>query len=133
MSTDLHVIDVLFGVYDSPIQRKTSLFGLSCYSQVFKSGEYKKSCLILNTWVSQNLLVGGLYLFEIARGPAGCFDFLYPDFQDLFESGRALCYPDTPPPTDPQGDHPPVETTQLVDSRGTFLTPEILTALIEWQ
>lgn len=125
-----HVVDSLFGIYSQPLKRQENLIGLVVYSQVFKANQYQKSCQVLNEWICSNKILGGIHLFEFARGPENSFDFLYPQFPELFDSGSSLVWAGGV--DGPLGDAwvPPQETTGLVDDRGNPLAQSDLIALI---
>lgn len=125
---DLYIIDCLFGIYNQPLKREDNLIGLTVYSQVFRENEYKKSSLILNEWLQANRSVGGTYLFEFARGPYNCFEFLYSDFKDLFDSGSVLSWAGSPDTPNPKDWIVPAETISLIDDRGLPLSQADLIA-----
>lgn len=132
MSESLHSLDVLFGIYRDSLQRKDSLVGLHIYTQTFRSGFYLASCQLLNQWVKEQAQTSGCLAHEFARGPSGCFDFLFTEFSELFQAGNSLVFPARDYSGDLDTWVPPTECSRLVDARGTFITADFLRNLIEW-
>lgn len=124
-----HVIDILIARYVGPAKQSEWFTGLAIYTMSFPSGRFFKCQQELWASMRQYEIESGLFLFEVARGPCGCFDTLLEDFQKLFDNGlqRYLNWSDI----EPQDTwYPPVETMRVLCDRGTFITLETLGTVV---
>ena len=129
MTIQTHVIDILVARYLEPIKRPAAYLGLAIYTMVFRSGHFFKGQEDFNSYCRDYQTKTDLFLFEVARGPSGCFDHLLDicpkDFEN--ELHRRLEWSDFAY----EGEwFPPTEVSRLVCDRGTFITLETLATVI---
>ena len=122
-SLETHVIDILIATYLGPLKDPKCYLGLAIYTMVFHSGRFFKGQHDFNFYCRDYERESGVFLFEVARGPAGCFDHLLNTCEKDFDNGlhRWLRWTDFEPT---ETWYPPTETRRLVDDRGTFITLE---------
>ena len=128
-SVEIHTIDILLARYIGPVKRSDWYSGLAICTMTFKSGQFFRNQTNFWLWLRQYELESGLNLFEVARGPAGCFDHLLDLCPEDFDNGvqKALSWSDL---EDASTWAPPVETKRLVCDRGTFITLEGLVKVV---
>ena len=129
MTVQSHVIDILLARYLGPVKDSKFYSGLAIYTMTFKSGQFFRNQTNFWLWLRQYELESGLNLFEVARGPAGCFDHLLDLCPEDFDNGvqKALSWSDL---EDASTWAPPVETRRMVCDRGTFITLETLGTVV---
>lgn len=125
MTPDLHCLDILFSIWSQPLQRRSNFVGLAVVTQVFKEGHYLHSCQQIDAWVREKTANGVTTIREMARGPAGSFELLRAEYQDLFEQGDWFLggLPDN---LDSEPWLPPTECNHLVDQHGSFISVDYL-------
>ncbi len=125
----LHAIDILYGVWQQPVQRKELFIGFTVITQCFEEGKYLASCEQVGAWLYAKQLTIGVSLREFARGPAGCFDPLLQAFPDQFADGGYLVGPQPDPRWEVEGVQKtlvPTECDRMVNDQGTFVTVQYL-------
>jgi len=125
----LHAIDILYGIWQQPVQRKELFIGFTVVTQCFEQGKYLTSCEQVGAWLYAKQLTIGVSLREFARGPAGCFDPLLKAFPDQFADGGYLVGPQPDPRWEVEGVQKtlvPTECDRLVNDQGTFVSVQYL-------
>lgn len=128
MNTHCH--DILYSCWSEPVEVGTAFLGLITITQTYQEGYYFHSCQLIDAWVRQLEARSSLWLREMARGPSGSFDPLRESHPTHFEVVSFVAAP--------LGDSPesrpfslPTESSRLIDSHGSFITPEYLTQWLE--
>lgn len=129
MTVQNHVIDILLARYVGPAKQGEWFCGLAIYTMSFPSGRFFKAQNDLWATLRSYEAESGLFLFEVARGPAGSFDHLLDQCAKQFDNGlhRYLRWSDYEP-CDTW--YPPTETKRMVCDRGTFITLETLGTVV---
>jgi hypothetical protein len=120
-NSNLHAIDILYGIWQQPVQRKDLFIGLTIVTQCFEEGKYLASCEQVGAWLYAKQLTIGVSLRELARGPAGCFDPLLQAFPDQFSDGGYLVGPQPDPRWEVEGVQKtlvPTECDRMVNDQG---------------
>jgi hypothetical protein len=126
---NLHAIDILYGIWQQPVQRPDLFIGFTIITQVFSEGKYLASCEQVGAWLYAKQLTIGASLREFARGPAGCFDPLLKVFPEQFADGGYLVGPQPDPTWEVDGVKKtlvPTECDRLVNDQGTFVSVQYL-------
>ena len=133
MSIYTHSIDILIARYMGPAKKAEWYAGLAVYTCLFKSGQYFRSQSDFWAFMRRSEEETGLCLFEVARGPSGCFDPLINGSPDEFNNGlhSYLDWSDVEAigpgeRSKPSFWTPPQEVNHLIDDRGSFISLEIL-------
>ena len=129
MTVQTHVIDILLARYVGPAKQREWFSGLAIYTMSFPSGRFFKAQQEFWASIRAYELESGLFLFEVARGPAGAFDPLLDQCEKQFDNGlsRYLRWSDYEPA---DTWYPPLETKKMVCDRGTFVTLDILNLVV---
>lgn len=133
MSIYTHSIDILIARYLGPAKKAEWYAGLAVYTCLFKSGQYFRSQADFWAFIRRSEEEMGLCLFEVARGPSGCFDSLINGSPKEFENGlhSYLDWSDVESfdrdgRSKPSFWSPPQEVHHLIDDRGSFISLEVL-------
>ena len=133
MSIYTHSIDILIARYLGPAKKFDWYAGLAVYTCLFKSGQYFRSQSDFWAFIRRSEEETGLCLFEIARGPSGCFDPLIDKSPEQFNNGlhSYLKWSDVESigpgeRSKPSFWSPPQEVHHLIDDRGSFISLEVL-------
>lgn len=128
MNTHCH--DILFSVWSEPVEVESVFLGLVIVTQTYQEGFYFHSCQLIDSWVRSCELRSSLWLREMARGPSGCFDPLRESHSTHFD---AVSFVAAPQRDMPESRPPlfPTEKFKMVDSHGTFISPQYLTQWLE--
>ena len=129
MTVQIHVTDILLARYIGPMKRPDWYSGLGIYTLTFKSGQLFRNLSNFWLWVREYETQSGVSLFEVARGPSGCFEHLLDLCPKDFDNGlqNNLAWTDYEPK---DTWYPPTETKRLVCDRGTFITLETLGTVV---
>lgn len=133
MSIYTHSIDILIARYLGPAKKAEWYAGLAVYTCLFKSGQYFRSQLDFWAFIRRSEEETGLCLFEVARGPSGCFDPLINGWREEFNNGlhSYLDWSDVESTGPGERSKPsswtsPQEVHHLIDDRGSFVSLEVL-------
>lgn len=125
MTPDLHCLDILFSIWSQPLQRRSNFVGLAVVTQVFKEGHYLHSCQQVDAWVREKTANGVTTIREMARGPAGSFELLKAEYDELFEYGAWFLGIGSDN-VDGEPWFAPTEVNHLVDQHGSFISVDYL-------